>query len=364
MTVDKSIPLDVASQGETTTLNVPTLRTTINTTSNWTVPAGVKAILLVAAGGGGGSGQNMAGTGSSGGGGGGVAVKALPVTPGSTVGITIGAGGTANAYNASNSAKGNTGGTTQVNISTLSIRANGGTGGGGNTNTATARAQTGNGGNAIIYSNVSGSLSSIPSIKTNFVLDIPHPYVTANSASYYWSSSGGWSQQGNYSAPGYSSILDADLQPSCLGILKSYIGTNNTPYPIFDKSPTYYLAGSSGGAGNASWNSNSGTQPQYFISSVFGQTGFTGGGGAANPELSATQYLQGYGGGGIGGAGGNTNAAGTLGCGGGGGGIAGAGNSATSNAAGNGGAGGGGGGGKITNSTGGTGGDGAVLIYY
>lgn len=81
---------------------------TITSSTNWVAPTGVNAVrvMLVAGGGAGGgftSYNGWAGVGGAGGGGGGaVLIRTLPVTPGTTYAVNIGAGGTAPAANAAN----------------------------------------------------------------------------------------------------------------------------------------------------------------------------------------------------------------------------------------------------------------------
>jgi len=67
---------------------------TIETSQNWTVPAGVYEVVVFLIGGGGGGGGYADNAGGGGGGGGYAANKVLQVTPGSVIPVTIGAGGT------------------------------------------------------------------------------------------------------------------------------------------------------------------------------------------------------------------------------------------------------------------------------
>lgn len=79
---------------------------------NWTVPAGLTKIRVTAIGGGGGGGsRGPSGYGGSGGGGGGCGIGNLTVTPGSSITITVGAGGSNAQYNTQATA--GSGGTSQ-----------------------------------------------------------------------------------------------------------------------------------------------------------------------------------------------------------------------------------------------------------
>lgn len=100
-------------------------------TTNWTVPAGVTGITVEVWGGGGGGGGSPNAGGAAfghGGGGGGYGRQLATVTPGATLTITVGAGGTGQK---TNSNPGATGGTSTVSglTSPASISATGGRGG-------------------------------------------------------------------------------------------------------------------------------------------------------------------------------------------------------------------------------------------
>jgi hypothetical protein len=116
MTVDKS-KLQNSPFGAIVT-NTVTLRHTFNTTQNWTVPNTVNGIWVHLAGGGtGGSSKQTTGQtgGGQGGSGGNGVFGYTPVIPGSTVGITIGAGGAGGII--TNDVVGKAGGITLVNTS-------------------------------------------------------------------------------------------------------------------------------------------------------------------------------------------------------------------------------------------------------
>jgi hypothetical protein len=108
------------------TIPAPTLQQTFNSSTNWTVPNTVSGIWIHLVGGGaGGAGKNNTVTNSGVGGAGGVGHLAYtPVIPGSTVGITIGAGGSGGSSGVSANARyGNDGGETYVNTSGASYGA-------------------------------------------------------------------------------------------------------------------------------------------------------------------------------------------------------------------------------------------------
>ncbi|MDO5764128.1 MAG: hypothetical protein Q4P84_00300 [Elusimicrobiales bacterium] len=140
--------------------------TTITASGTWTVPTGIRSIdIFCVGGGGGGGGAYVTRTGSSGsytvdcragggGGGGYVATKKnIAVTPGTSLTVTVGAGGSAGKYLYSTNSTttggpvtGGTGGTTSVkNGSTVLCSASGGIGGGSGTN-ATNGGNGGSGG--------------------------------------------------------------------------------------------------------------------------------------------------------------------------------------------------------------------------
>jgi hypothetical protein len=129
MTVDKS-KLQNSPFGASPT-NAVNLRQTFNNTQNWTVPNTVSGIYVHLVGGGSGGGSRNTGgqTANGKGGTGGNGVFAYtPVVPGSTVGITIGAGGAGGTLrpNTDNLQEGEAGGLTYVNTSGASWVAGGG----------------------------------------------------------------------------------------------------------------------------------------------------------------------------------------------------------------------------------------------
>jgi hypothetical protein len=123
-------------------------------TSNgtFTIPSGITAVKVTVVGGGGGSGNAAntceLGTGSAGGGGGSAIKFLTSLTPGNTLTVTIGAGGTAGPSNA-NPQSGGTGGTSSVASGTQSIStisATGGGGGGGSSSNGSSSAGAGGSG--------------------------------------------------------------------------------------------------------------------------------------------------------------------------------------------------------------------------
>ena len=99
--------------------------------ATFSVPSGVTSVevLIVAGGGGGAGGTGGAGSGAGGGAGGVVYATAVPVTPGGTVPVVVGAGG--NAQVGVVSSQGNTAGDTGSDSSFGSLVASGGGGGAG-----------------------------------------------------------------------------------------------------------------------------------------------------------------------------------------------------------------------------------------
>jgi hypothetical protein len=307
MTVDKS-KLQNSPFGSVTTSAV-NLRQTFNNTQNWTVPNDVNGIWVHLVGGGqGGGSRNTGGQTANGSGGvGGNGVFAFtPVTPGSIVGMTIGAGGSGGTIQANTSSAqvGNEGGLTYVNTSGASWVAGGGLKNGSPNPTNTSN-QVGYQGKLyglsrqqIVFSDKanSGRISQQFSIKEGV------GFGGANQEWEYNSSSAGSFDQ----RAGRSSV---------------------------------YGGGSGGGAVTNSSGGGSGA-----TGGAQTATGRTGGAGAA--------WVSANSGGGGGGAG-----------------ITGNGAAASGTNGGAGGAGGGGGGGggaanATTGCTGGAGGAGAVLIYY
>ena len=139
---------------------------------NWTVPAGVSSVnVLIVAGGGGGGSSNSLKTGGAGGGGGVVIATNYTVTPGSTVSVGTGAGGTAG-----NCANGDRGGNSTFGSLTAigggwgsgcsATEGTGGSGGGGHfragarTTQTTSPGTSSNGVNITAYGNIGGSGSS------------------------------------------------------------------------------------------------------------------------------------------------------------------------------------------------------------
>lgn len=358
MALDKTsqpIAASVISAGNT----VPTLRQTFNNTQNWTVPTGVKGLVVVLAGGGGSGGTSNLNLnfGAGGGGAGGVGMKALGVTPGTTIGITIGAGGAAVNTTATT---GSTGGTTTVNIGSVQLRANGGRGGqpGNNSNGA----GTVSPGNFTVAGSTAGTPGATPEITTNFVFDFS-PAVAA------WSQNTTLSQatvaSGNSNPMPVTAGMATTESSMNLSNIAPYSGANSNLYPTNSTFANWVnearLAGQGGGSGRYDSNQYNALGGATQLNPYDGGSGLVGGGGGA------TQVNGGYsgqGGGGMGGLGGAGNSANQKG-GGGGAGLTGDGANNNGTAGGAGGTGGGGGGGSTHNGTGGgAGGAGAVLIYY
>jgi len=114
---------------------------------NWTVPAGVHRVKIIAVGGGGGGGGGYSSTYTGGGGGaGGSEYSEALVNPGETLSVVIGAGGSPGTGGASPTAGGN-GGASYVNTSDGYPAVVGGGGGGGGAATSSANGSDGSGGN-------------------------------------------------------------------------------------------------------------------------------------------------------------------------------------------------------------------------
>jgi hypothetical protein len=300
----------------------PTLRQTITTSTTWTVPAGITQAFVIVAGGGGGGGATST-TSGGGGTGGTVWMGQIPVTPGDTFAVTIGAGGIGainnNAFNYGD--QGQRGSGTTFAGSSIVIAAAGGDGGQGNTTAATTNI---NG----LYASASGGTQL--AFTTDTTITQQQPFILNNV----------------YAVNGF---VSSGLTPATGGFARygGYQGGNGGGQTSVGGSGL--TAG--GGANGQSGSGYSGG------TSFFGYTG--GAGGANTPVLSGTSsVINGGPGGGGGGLAGNGMAAfratgptvyygGTGGLGGGGGGASVLGFGSTSGAL-----------------RGGTGGPGAVLIYY
>lgn len=289
-------------------ISAPTLRQTFNTTQNWTVPDGVYGIWVHLAGGGAGGNsrtttQAVNGTGGSGGNG---TFAYTPVTPGSTVGITIGAGGNGGTIqtNIVNATYGNEGGTTFVNTVGASYSAGGGW-----------RTSSINTTNAINGWGFVGKLGGMIRQQVLF-----SPKSLSPRTAYLWGTREGSGFGGLTSEWDYNSANPTQNN--------NRIGRDST-----------YGGASGGGASTNNSNAGGGGSGGNQL-----LTGYTGGVGA--------NYVQTNSGGGGGGAGIAGN------------GAAGSGTNGGAGGAGGGGGGGGGVGGASLGCTGGAGGAGAVLIYY
>lgn len=344
---------------------VPNLRQTFNNTQNWTVPTGVNGIVFVIAGGGGSGGTSSSGTNYGGGGGsaGAVGVKAVGVTPGTTVSVTIGAGGTAVNTTVSS---GVNGGSSTIDIGNIRYTAGGGRGGnpGNNNNGANIVSPL----NFTIENKTAGTLGSAPEPLTNFVLEMPMDSLLCST------------RTGNTLSDQSISFYKGSILTNVLSVPNTVSGNNvgnmnpftgpNTNLllggPITGNIPnssTTRFAGQGGQSGNYS-NNEFGAQSGAGGATLAprdGAPGLAGGGGGANGLVGGPAGAGGGGAGGFGGAESNTATRG----GGGGGGLTGAGGTNNTGAGGNGGTGGGGGGGAAsTTAASGAGGAGAVLIYY
>jgi hypothetical protein len=122
-----------SSPGLTPTGTAATVFTTAGT-SSWTCPQGVTAVLAECWGGGGGGGAASSAYYAAGAGAGGeYAAQTVPVTPGHTYSLTVGAAGTGGAANFSGNPGTAGGGTVFTGDAGISVTAHGGDGGGVNT---------------------------------------------------------------------------------------------------------------------------------------------------------------------------------------------------------------------------------------
>lgn len=290
------------------TMPVPTLRQTFNNTQNWTVPSGVNFIWVHLAGGGQGGGSKATANNSNGQGGTGANgyFGFTTVTPGTTVGITIGAGGnggTIGSGYSSNVTPGNAGGDTYVNTVNGSCFVAYGAIKSANYNTT----------NGFFGSSWQGRVPSTTQERPMFVPANQSPRIYPLFLYREGASLGGNTYSSSYDT---SSLTDINGSGSIYG---------------------------GGGGGASAFNNTTATPSGGTGGSSIGSK-YNGGAGA-----TATTGNSGGGGGGAGIAGNGGAASGTNG-----------------GAGGAGGGGGGGGGGPSVNTgaTGGAGGAGAVLIYY
>ncbi len=311
MTIDKTIKKP-SPFIKGTPSPVPILRQTFNSSTNWTVPSGVYGFWIHMAGGGAGGGgkNNTAQCSGSGGGGGAGHLVYTAVTPGSTVGITIGAGGNGGTPGTSSNARyGNDGGDTYVNTVGTSYGA-----GGGKVQGAPDQ------GNGAFGVSLSGRYIGLTRQQIVFgsVNSSPRQNIIINGANALEGGGyGGYSRQANFN------------QNSPVG-----------PAAFTGDGSTYGGAGGGNGASNGASSVSSGAGGPSNIA------GYNGGNGTAPVTTNS-----GGGGGGAGIAGNGSNGSGPTG------------------GAGGAGGGGGGGGGCIgsvnnTSAAGGAGGAGCVKIYY
>jgi hypothetical protein len=301
MTIDKTITQSPFIGGST--IAVPSVQQTFNSSTNWTVPNTVSGIWIHLVGGGaGGGGRNNSSTANGSGGGGGVGIIAYtPVTPGSTVGITIGAGGSGGSSGVQANARyGNDGAATYVNTSGASYGAGPG-----------ICSSTDDSGNQNYGQSFSGPFIGLNRQQMAFgsANQSPRRYVLIGGVvNQEGGSYGGTSATGNYaSGPAGNSLVG---QPSNHGGGGGGCGTYNN------------------GAANAA-----GTGGASVIATTNGGIGATGGGGGGGAGIAGNGSAGSGSNGGAGGAGG-----------GGGGGV---GQTTTNNTA-----------------NGGAGGAGCVKIYY
>jgi hypothetical protein len=343
---------------------VPQLRQTFNNTQNYTVPNNVSGVVIAMIGGGGGGGSTSANDSNhgSGGGAGGFGIRAIEVVPGSTIAVTIGAGGTGG--NAGARQLGSTGGVTTVAVGNITFSANGGLGGPAGTSSQSDQSGGGGAGSFSISNRTAGTTGAVPETQTNFVFD----YFPLTNRFTYLGNNPSYN-----SIRGVDSIVNAgsgqsgnNVSPSSNNTIADFRNINTrfgsgTNLSLINANPAS-LSGGGGGASNYLSNAGSGPSINGISKSISeGVGGVAGGGGAV---VNANGLDAGKGGDGAGGTGGSGSYAVSNTGAGGGGGLTGAGSSANTTAGGAGGTGGGGGGGGRRDGAGGTGGAGACLIYY
>jgi hypothetical protein len=275
MTVSETKIINGSTWSQAVATATPALKHTFNTTQNWTVPNNISAAFFMIAGGGGGgsgAGPNQQGSGA---GGGGVYPGWLALQPGSTVSITIGAGGTAGPASPDFSS-GGTGGASYVTIGNFVAGGNGGSGGSMSNISGTA------GGGNTFTSNASGLGFTSPAISNvNFIFGKDTAATNQN---------GSIANTNAYAGSGGGQFDTTNYMPHCHG------GSGLT-------------GGSGAGAGNITFGnvlsvigySGCGYGGPAGASTVVGPSG--GGGGIVGAGSAATANVPGAGGAG-GGAGG------------------------------------------------------------
>lgn len=136
--------------------NIPAVGEAVYVTSgtySWTAPAGITSVCVVCVGGGGTGDDGNTGDGGGGGGGGGALAYAnfIPVTPGSTYTVTVGAGGTnGNGYNS----RATDGSLSRFQVGSFTMTASGGQGG------ASYPTDPGSSGGTYSFSNIPGGVAT------------------------------------------------------------------------------------------------------------------------------------------------------------------------------------------------------------
>jgi len=252
-------------------------------TTSWTAPAGVTSVnYLVVAGGGAGGNHN-----GGGGGGGGVLQGNVPVVPGQSYTVTVGAGGSAqsdpsNGGNGGNSQFGNNiialgggGGAGQLTASGLPNGNSGGSGGGG-----------GGGENSIVV----GSSGGAGTTGQGFAGGGPGLEVAGVYTQRAGGGGGGASQAGVGPVNAYSGGTGGNGVVSYISGTGAYYGGGGGGGSQWDQGTAVVGAGGLGGGGSGAAVSNASTSVTY-VASTAGTTNTGGGGGAqgrsANSSASA-----------------------------------------------------------------------------
>lgn len=298
MSLDKS-KNDNSAFGYSYLQATPTLRQTFNNTQNWTVPNDVNGIWVQLAGGGAGgggkvNGNNAPGQGGQGGNG---FFGYTQVTPGSTVGIIIGAGG--NGGNANNTIVsitfGNAGGDTFVNTSHTCWTAPGGLKS-GNMNTSNGVAQGTYGGRAAEVTRQSIQFRPTNASPRTFPL-----FLAGEGSSW-----GGYRTSYNY-ATGSLTNISGNASVHGGGAGGTGVFSNATATPNGGNGGASIASGYNGGAGVATGANNGGGGGGAGIagngSAGSGSNGGAGGAGGGGGGGQGAQQTQNVGSGGAGGAG-------------------------------------------------------------
>jgi hypothetical protein len=270
---------------------------TITADGTWVVPSGVNFLVIEACGGGGGGGgsggnNNNVGSpkGGGGGGGAGAVIQSVRqvVTPGDTLTIAIGAGGTAGtAGSASSAAQGGTGGTggsTTIAGTGVALTFLGGAGGGGGGGGTSTGANGAAGSNSLIYAVTGGAAGTLSGNNGG---------GGGGGASVNVAGNGGTGTQVGISG------LNGSGGGGGAGSAAGGAGGTTIYAPTASSGGTGTSAGGGGGGGNAfgtGGNGGTGSTTPTAGSSAANNTGGGGGGGGGKNGGTATGTAGGTGG--------------------------------------------------------------------